>query len=444
MGLYKKILLYSQNKTVLSAFAVTSFFFIFILFLQIAVFLTNITNAQTQSNVHGWAWSSNIGWISFNCANTSSCSDVNYGVSFDDTGGELSGYAWSDNIGWISFNEDDLDGCPSGSCKAKLAGNNFQGWAKVLAGGGVESGDWDGWISLKGSNPSYGVTLNGNSLESFAWGSEVVGWIDFSPQFAGSGVFIGDIPTVDLTASPVVVNTGDTSTLSWTTQNVDTCTGVDGTSDWLVSQAISGTDVEVGPINSETIYTLSCSGQNGTVIDSETIFVSSESPDAPTTSLTADPTTIVISGTSDLTWSSTNADSCSGVNFSTGDATSGNTTVSLSVTTTYTVVCTNEDGLSDSSATVTITNPVNPTLSIGANPTTVRSGNQSTITWSASDVDTCSITGPGGFSFSTLSGSSLSGPITQKSTYNITCQAEGIPDVSDSVVVNLAPLFEEF
>mgnify|MGYP001285499920 CR=1 FL=1 len=444
MGIYKKILLNSQNKTALSAFAVIFFLVIFVLFLQIAVFLTNITNAQTQSNVHGWAWSDNIGWISFNCANTSSCSDVDYGVYFSDTGGELSGHAWSDNIGWISFNEDDLGGCPSGSCKAKLAGNNFQGWAKALAGGGLESGDWDGWISLKGSNPSYGVTLNENSLESFAWGSEVVGWIDFSPQFAGSGVFIGDIPTVDLSASPVVVNEGDTSTLSWTTQNVDTCTGTDGTPDWPGSKAISDTDVNVGPINSDTVYTLSCSGENGTVIDSETVFVSSESPDAPTTSLTADPTTVMVSGTSNLTWSSTDADDCSGVNFSTGGATSGNTTVSLSSTTIYTVVCTNESGLSDSSATVAITNPVNPTLSISANPTTVRSGNQSTITWSASDVDACSVTGPGGFSFSTLSGSELSGLITQKSTYNITCQAEGNPDVSDNVVVNLAPLFEEF
>jgi len=30
-----------------------------------------ITNAAANNNVTGWAWSSNVGWISFNCTNDS-------------------------------------------------------------------------------------------------------------------------------------------------------------------------------------------------------------------------------------------------------------------------------------------------------------------------------------------------------------------------------------
>jgi hypothetical protein len=65
----------------------------------------------------GWAWSESFGWISFNCktggdsqANIccsqasppSPCSD--YGVTVATSTGEFDGYAWSENIGWISFN----------------------------------------------------------------------------------------------------------------------------------------------------------------------------------------------------------------------------------------------------------------------------------------------------------------------------------------------------
>ena len=68
-----------------------------------------------EHNVYGWAWSENIGWISFNCYNDydgdgvreSHCIDKgyssDYGVNIDDSTGLFSGYAWSGNIGWIWF-----------------------------------------------------------------------------------------------------------------------------------------------------------------------------------------------------------------------------------------------------------------------------------------------------------------------------------------------------
>jgi len=51
----------------------------------------------------GYVWGENIGWVSLNCSNDSTCGTVNYKVSNTDEG-TLSGYAWSENTGWINFN----------------------------------------------------------------------------------------------------------------------------------------------------------------------------------------------------------------------------------------------------------------------------------------------------------------------------------------------------
>ena len=127
--------------------------------------------------ITGYAWSDTIGWIDLNCSNSGTCATGNFGLSIADNG-DVSGYAWSDNIGWVSANGSDLTGCPSGACKAKLSGNNLQGWLKVLAGGTSQSGGWDGWISLKGSG--YGPTVSNTNFSGYAWGSDVVGWMDWS------------------------------------------------------------------------------------------------------------------------------------------------------------------------------------------------------------------------------------------------------------------------
>jgi len=145
-------------------------------------FLVSESKAQAISsdNVYGYAWSSNIGWISFNnCANPitpSTCTGQNYGVRYDISSGNLSGYAWSSNIGWISFNE---NGCPSGSCQANLNLTTvaLTGWAKALSlSSDTESTDWaSGWINLSGV--SFDMTTGDGS--GYAWGSNVIGWIDF-------------------------------------------------------------------------------------------------------------------------------------------------------------------------------------------------------------------------------------------------------------------------
>ncbi len=50
------------------------------LVLVASIFALHVS-AATTDNLSGYAWSPNIGWISFNCTNTGSCATSPYGVS---------------------------------------------------------------------------------------------------------------------------------------------------------------------------------------------------------------------------------------------------------------------------------------------------------------------------------------------------------------------------
>ena len=77
--------------------------------------------------ITGYAWSSNIGWISF--SGTAADSSA-YGVFEDKTNGALSGYAWSSNFGWVSFGVPDAQHPAPG---VDLSTGKVTGWARACA-----------------------------------------------------------------------------------------------------------------------------------------------------------------------------------------------------------------------------------------------------------------------------------------------------------------------
>ena len=117
---------------------------------------------------------------------------VEYGVDIDESTGVMSGYAWSENIGWVSFNAADAagcGGCSGGDCQAKVSltsntsgQHEISGWAKVLANGG----GWDGCVSLRGSN--YGVSIDPatGDFHGWAWSDMVLGWLSFNSVDSGA------------------------------------------------------------------------------------------------------------------------------------------------------------------------------------------------------------------------------------------------------------------
>lgn len=225
----------------------------------------------------GFAWSSTIGWISLSSLNDHDdtvsgvqTSPVSYGVSIDPQTGNLLGNAWSSNVGWIQFGG--LSGFPSGTSttasNAKLVGSNIVGWAKALSANGF---GWDGWISLTGAN--HGVTRSGSSLSGFAWGSDVVGWIDFS------GVSFDAVGFPTVTFDTLVGGTsvkgradveyGSNVTLSWALSNLPsgtTCTvskiSSGGTAFTAISGIATSSTASTGPLTQGS-YTYQFDCQDG-------------------------------------------------------------------------------------------------------------------------------------------------------------------------------------
>jgi len=137
--------------------------------------------ATESDNLRGYAWSPNIGWISMNCVNSGSCAASNYGVKTDVDSGNLSGFAWSPNMGWVSFNSQDVANCPEAPCSPnidKVTGKST-GWFRFISGGIPDAGGWSGFGRLSGSWTN-GVTAGVDTLSGYAWGGDVVGWVNFS------------------------------------------------------------------------------------------------------------------------------------------------------------------------------------------------------------------------------------------------------------------------
>ena len=78
-------------------------------------FIARIAIATGNSDgykVFGYAWSSNVGWMSANsCTETLTCGSTPYGVKIAPDG-TFSGRMWSPTIGWISFDANAVSGCP--------------------------------------------------------------------------------------------------------------------------------------------------------------------------------------------------------------------------------------------------------------------------------------------------------------------------------------------
>src|SRR5262245_54745040 len=182
------------------------------------------------------------------------------------------------------------------------------------------------------------------------------------------------LPGVQISANPTSVQSGQTSTLTWSSTNAQSCTASGG---WAGNKALSGTETTAA-ITASTTYTLTCTNASGSSAGSTTVTVQSSTP-APTLTLTANPTTVASGGSSTLTWVVTNATSCTASGGWTGSKNAaGGTQVinNITATTSYSLQCTGAGGTSPMrSATVTVsqTTPA-PTLTLTANPTSVASG----------------------------------------------------------------------
>jgi hypothetical protein len=156
-------------------------------------------------------------------------------------------------------------------------------------------------------------------------------------------------PTATLSASPILINAGQSSTLTWSSMNATGCSGANFTPNGTSgSMAVTPSDT--------TIYSITCAGAGGASPEARST-VTVMLPPTPTATLSASRRSIKAGETSTLTWSSTNATGCRGTNF-TPNGTSGSMIVTPSDTTIYSITCAGAGGASpEARARMTVTGP---------------------------------------------------------------------------------------
>jgi hypothetical protein len=226
-----------------------------------------------------------------------------------------------------------------------VGGSSTLNWTTSNATSCTGSGGLSGWAGAKATS-----------------GSANVGPINAATTFTlactGSGgtttrnttINLLAAPTLNFSANPTTVSAGGRSTLTWNTQNATACTASGA---WTGPKATSGSQ-QSPVINASSTFDLQCTGAGGTTGRSVTVDVGT-SP-APTVTISAAPASISVNGTTTLTWSSTNATSCTASNGWSGTkATSGSeATSALSNTTTFMLTCTGAGGSGNDSTTVTV------------------------------------------------------------------------------------------
>ncbi len=152
------------------------------------------------------------------------------------------------------------------------------------------------------------------------------------------------LPTVNITANPQNISPGASSTLTWNSTNATSCSIDQG----IGTVAVNGT-ITVNPTQTTT-YTITTTGQGGSVTASTTVTV----VPPPTVTLNATPAAITKGQSSTLSWTSTDATTCS-INQGIGTvATNGSVAVAPAQTTTYTIIATGPSGTTQAAITVTV------------------------------------------------------------------------------------------
>ncbi|MCY1076656.1 beta strand repeat-containing protein [Archangium lansingense] len=160
-------------------------------------------------------------------------------------------------------------------------------------------------------------------------------------------VTVNQPPTISsFTATPSMINAGQSTTLSWATTGATSLSISPGVG------TVTGTSVTVSPATTTT-YTLTATNAVGSVTATTTVTVNQP----PTiSSFTATPSTINAGQNATLSWATTGATSLS-ISPGVGTVTGVNVSVSPTTTTTYTLTATNAVGSVTATTTVTVSSP---------------------------------------------------------------------------------------
>ncbi|RMF98926.1 MAG: hypothetical protein D6727_01600 [Gammaproteobacteria bacterium] len=173
-------------------------------------------------------------------------------------------------------------------------------------------------------------------------------------------------------------------------------------------------------------------------------------PVLPVVDLAAADSSVAAGGTTQLSWSSSDATSCSAAGgWSGSKPTNGSETVGpLSQDTTFILNCSNADGSTQTAVTVQVVGP--PAVTLTASPASVVAGGSAVLVWSSTDASSCAASG-GWSGTRPVSGSQSVGPLNADTSYTLTCSGAGGSDSASVTVTtdgqpgqSVILLFEDF
>lgn len=246
------------------------------------------------------------------------------------------------------------------------------------------------------------------------------------------------VPTMSMSASATTIPYNSSVTITWSSTNATSCNIVFASTSWL---GLASSGSRAVTLTSTTTFTGMCGGPGGGS-NSAGVVVNVQPQPVSTANIKANgsdaPSPIPYNSGVTISWTSSNASSCSvtGTSSTTtsGSFASGNLTASK----TYTANC---GGAADQVVVNVQGPPPAPSVDIKANnsngPISISSNTAATLTWAIASASSCSASSgmpSGNWSTGGSNSSGVStGILTTNKTYSITCGS-----ASDSVVVNVS------
>jgi carboxypeptidase T len=251
-------------------------------------------------------------------------------------------------------------------------------------------------------------------------------------------------------AAPTTIVAGASSTLSWSTQNAQSCdiaSSLGGAPTPIGAGALASGSLPVSPAQSAT-YTLSCEGPSGPVSAQASVTVTP----APVAidAFAAQPTQIVAGQNSTLSWTTQRASACqissslggSPIVLGAGELASGSRQVAPAQTATFTLSC---SGNGDASAQASVTVTPAPVVidAFAAQPTQIVAGQDSTLSWTTQRATGCQIASSLGGAAIVLGAGELAAGTrqvapAQDATYTLSCSGPSGP-VSANAGIQVSP-----
>jgi Bacterial Ig-like domain (group 3)/Beta-propeller repeat len=224
-----------------------------------------------------------------------------------------------------------------------------------------------GTVIFKDGTTSLGsMTLNGTGIAVFSTSSLSVGAHSITAAYGGDAANGGSAssaasvtvsaaaaPTVTISVAPMSITVGQSAKLTWSSTNATACTASNA---WTGSEAVSGTMNETPTAAGTLSYVLTCTGAGGSANATASLTVTAPPP--PTVTIAVAPTSITVGQSATVTWSSTNATTCTASGtWSGAEASSGTLSVTPSVagTASYALACTGAGGTANGTATLSVT-----------------------------------------------------------------------------------------